>query len=597
MSIRLGRFTSLIGPGERARWLGVVVFALAISGLEAIGAVLVYGLISLTTDPGGSIELPGFGDVRTRLPDMTQDDLVITAAIGIAVFFVLRAFVVLAQQYYQTRVARLTGVELSVRLLQRYLRLPYAFHLRRNSSELLRNTHDSVNELLGSVLIPIVRLLSEGLVVAAMVIVLLATAPLATGLAAVVMAPVVFLTMRSVQPKLARQGRITQQQGARGYQALQQSLHGYRDITVLGRQDFFVDLFRSTRLRIAEAHIKRAVLLSIPRVSIEAAVISFIAGFIALSTLLGTGAQQSLPILGLFAYAALRIMPSLNQIMGSLNAMRFGGPALDIVQADLALPVLPAEREVQRLPFTDALRLERVYFSYEDTVRPTLHDIDLVISVGESIGIVGPTGAGKSTLLDLIVGLSPPTHGSLTVDGVELRGHEAGWHQNLGLVSQQVFLLDDTLRRNIALGVPDVEIDDEAVREAVRLAQLDEFVSSLPRGLDTLVGERGARVSGGQRQRVAIARALYTRPSILIFDEGTSALDNLTEAALIKAISGLRGRHTIITVAHRLSTVQDYDRIVFMQDGRIDDVGRFQELIHRNAAFQRFTRWSDPSSA
>jgi len=596
MTNGLRRYTSLVGPGGRGRWFGVLVFALAISGLEAIGAVLIYVLISLTTDPRGSIELPLVGDLRTWMPDIAQDDLVVGAAIGIAAFFILRAVAVLAQQYYQTRVAQLTGVDLSVRLLQRYLRLPYAFHLRRNSSELLRNTNDSVNELLGSVLLPIVRMLSEGLVVAAIVVVLLATAPLATGLAAVVIAPVVFLTMRSVQPRLARLGRVSQEEGARSYQALQQSLHGYRDITVLGRQGFFVDLFRRTRLRIAEARYKRAVLNAVPRVSIEAAVITFIAAFIALSTQIGGGAQRSLPILGLFAYAALRIMPALNQIVSSLNAMRFGGAALDDIEEDLALPVLPAVGDGRRLPFAEELRLENVSFQYDGTDRPTLHAIDLTIRRGESIGIVGPTGAGKSTLLDLIVGMSTPTAGAMTVDEVDLRGREAGWHQNLGLVSQQVFLLDDTLRRNIALGVPDEEIDDGAVREAVQLAQLEEFVASLPNGLETVVGERGARVSGGQRQRVAIARALYRRPNVLIFDEGTSALDNFTEAALIQAIAGLRQGHTIITVAHRLSTVQDYNRVVFMQDGRIQAVGPFQELASRNPAFQRFARYPDASS-
>lgn len=591
------RLRHLIEPGQRGRWLGVAAFALAISALEATGAVLIFILISLTTDPAGSIDLPLLGDLRDWVPAVAQDQLVVATAAGIALFFIARALIIVVQSYYQARVLQQTGVDLAVRLLHRYLRLPYAFHLRRNTSELLRNTNDSVNMLLGSVLIPAVHLLTEGLVVTGLLVVLLATAPLATGLAAVVIGPVVYITMRVVQPRLKRLGRISQREGARSYQALQQGLHGYRDIAVLGRQDFFVDLFRRTRLRIAEARYKRAALGALPRVAIESAVITFIAGFIAFSTLIGGDALRSLPVLGLFAYAALRIMPALNKIVSSLNSIRYGSAALDDIRADLALPIPVSSDDTHTMTFSQELHLQEVTFQYEQTDAPTLFDIELVISCGETIGIVGPTGAGKSTLLDLIVGLSAPSTGRVTVDGADISGRATAWQRNLGLVSQQVFLLDDTLRRNIALGVPDDEIDESAVLEAVALAQLEDFVSSLPEGLDSTVGEQGVRVSGGQRQRVAIARALYTRPSVLIFDEGTSALDNLTEAALIEAIEGLKQHHTIITVAHRLSTVQDYDRIVFMRNGRIDDVGSFDDLGQRNAEFRRFARWAGATHA
>jgi ATP-binding cassette, subfamily B, bacterial PglK len=597
MRRRFHLYLSLIEPGKRGRWLGVVVFALVVSAVEATGALLVYGLIALTADTQESVELPVLGEVRDLLPDLAQTDLVAYSAIGVAVFFVLRAVAVLTQRFYQAWTMQQSGIDLSVRLLRRYLRLPYSFHLRRNSSELIRNANDSVGEILGSVFGPIVRLISEGFVIAAIFAVLLVTAPLATALAVIVLAPLVSLTLWVVQPRMKSLGQVSQRAGARSYQALQQGLHGYRDITVLGRQDFFLEVFREARKTIAATRYRRAVLSEFPRVTIEAVVIVFIAMFIALSTWIGEGAQQSLPVIGLFAYAALRIMPALNQIVSSLNSIRFGRAALDDIQADLALPVPDTDVVTDPMPFVDSIRFENVTFQYEGTEEPTLWDIDLLINRGDSIGIVGPTGAGKSTLIDLIVGLSFPTEGRITIDGVDLAGRQVAWQRNIGLVSQQVFLLDDTLRRNIAIGIPEDEVDDERVAEAVRLAQLGEFVTSLPRGLETKVGERGVRVSGGQQQRVAIARALYRRPTVLVFDEGTSALDNLTEAALIEALAGLRESHTIITVAHRLSTVQDHDRIVFMRDGRIHDVGRFDELGDRNEEFRRLARWSEAGSA
>jgi ATP-binding cassette, subfamily B, bacterial PglK len=593
MVSRIRRYLRLLEPGKRIRWAGVVVLALVVSGLEATGAVLVYGLVALTSDPEAPIDLPVLGDVRRWLPELPQDELLVLASVATAAFFILRALIMLGQQYYQSRTTHLAGVDLSSRLFARYLQLPYAFHLRRNSSELIRNTSDSVSEILGSVITPAVRIISDGLMVLAIVVVLVVTAPLATGLAALALVPLVFITMRIIQPRIKRLGRISQEAGKHSYQALQQGLHGYRDITVLGRQDFFLDRFRTARHTIAGTRIRRSVLGQVPRLSIEATVITLIATFIAVSTLADDGAAGSLPVIGLFAYAALRVMPALNHIVSSLNAIRFGGAALEDVEADLALPLLDTVHDVPRLRLERELCFEQVSFQYEGTTEPTLHELELVINHGESIGVVGATGAGKSTLIDLLVGLSRPTAGRITVDGVDLRGREAGWQQDIGLVSQQVYLLDDTLRRNIGLGVRDEDISEEQVREAVRLAQLEEFVASLPQGLDTVVGEGGVRVSGGQRQRVAIARALYRRPSVLVFDEGTSALDNLTEAALTEALAGLREDHTIITVAHRLSTVQSHDRIVFMHEGRIVDVGGFVELTRRNEDFRRLARWSE----
>jgi ABC-type multidrug transport system fused ATPase/permease subunit len=578
MSGRFHRYLTLVEPGKRILWAGMVVFALVISGLEGAGAVLVYALVGLATDPQGATDLPLVGDVRALLPDTPHDQRVALTAMAVAVFFVIRGGAVLGQRYYQDRVTQQAGVDLQTRLLERYLRLPYSFHLRRNSSELIRNTNESVAEILNSVLVPAVKLLSEAFVVLVILIVLM-------------------LALRVVRPRVRHLGSVSQREGARSYQALQQGLHGYRDITVLGRQDFFIDTFRRSRAVIARTRYLRGVLSELPRVSIEGTMIGLIAAFVAVSTLRGDGARESLAVLGLFAYAALRIMPALNKIVNSINAMRFGHAALDDVRDDLGLSVPEGHRGDERLPFSDALRLESVEFTYEGTSEPTLRDIDFEIRSGDSIGIVGATGSGKSTLVDLIVGLSHPTRGRITVDGLPLARRETAWQRNIGMVSQQVFLLDDTLRRNIALGVPQEEVDEDRVREAVRLAQLSEFVAALPEGLDTTVGEHGMRVSGGQRQRVAIARALYPQPSLIVLDEGTSALDNLTESMFIEALRELRRDHTIITVAHRLSTVRDYDRIVFMRAGRIEDIGTFDQLGARNEGFRLLAGWSGAPSA
>ncbi len=216
-----------------------------------------------------------------------------------------------------------------------------------------------------------------------------------------------------------------------------------------------------------------------------------------------------------------------------------------------------------------------------------LANVSLTIRRGEQIGICGPTGGGKSTLVDLMAGLLSPASGRILVDGQDIAHNTAGWQRNIGMVPQMVFLIDDTLRRNIALGTADKAIDETALTQAVRLAQLEDFIGSLPRGLDTVVGERGIRLSGGQRQRIAIARALYSKPQVLIFDEGTSALDNATEQELMQALKLLRSNHTILLVAHRLSTVRDADRVVFVEDARVVGIDTFEGLSQSNRSFQR----------
>jgi ATP-binding cassette, subfamily B, bacterial PglK len=297
-------------------------------------------------------------------------------------------------------------------------------------------------------------------------------------------------------------------------------------------------------------------------------------------------------VLGLFAYVGLRLQPSLRNIVIATNGLKFGAAAVDDVHADLQnfaqTATQPRRTANEKLPFRNTLVLDDVTFRYEGTRQHALKSVQVTIKPGEAIGVCGPTGGGKSTLVDLIVGLQEPTAGRVVVDGNSIHNHLAAWQIQLGVVSQSVFLLDGTLRENIALGIPNDEIDDELVAEAVRLAQLETFIASLPQGLETRVGERGVRLSGGQRQRVAIARALYRRPSVVVFDEGTSALDNETETELVEALERLRGERTLIMVAHRLTTVRRCDRILVVEDGRISDTGTFDELASRHRLFATF---------
>jgi ATP-binding cassette subfamily C protein len=546
----------------------------------------------LLTVANGDFDVPVLGDLRERFPGVADSTLIGWIAAIMVVFFLLRAGILLCQTYWQNRTASETGALISRRLLLGYLRMPYSFHLLRNTAESIRTAYQGVLDVVGYVLIPVVTLLSEGLVVLAMLLVLLVTAPIATVLVIGLLTPAVYVLMRVVQPRLAASGVLTQESHENNLRRLQHSLSGVREIKALGRERYFVNSYGESRDDLARAVYRRAVLTDVPRISIESLLLLTIVGFVGITALNGGSLQDSVTVLGLFGYAALRVMPGLNRTIAQVNSLKYGRAALDTVMADLAMvdaEAAPLADSVPALPFEHALRVESVSFRYPGADRDALVNVSLQCAPGESIGIVGQTGSGKSTLVDLILGLHVPTAGHVTCDDVDVHANAAAWQRNAGVVPQTVFLLDDTLRRNIALGVEDDEIDEDALWEAIRLAQLEEYVASIPDGLDTVVGELGVRISGGQRQRVAIARALYHRPKVLFFDEGTSALDNATERELIEALERLRGERTIFTIAHRLSTVRRCDRIAVVRDGRIVDVGRYEDLAPRNVELQQTT--------
>ncbi len=578
----------LVGRERPLRWVLLVVLALLVSGVEMVGAALVFTLLALVADPGGEIALPLVGDVRQRFEDVGDDTLLLGVVSVMAVFFVLRAVLKIVAKYVQARVAHNAGARLSTRMFEGYLRWPYPMHLTRTTAELIRNGHEAVKDMVRRVVLPTIRVVAESFIVLGLLVVLVLLAPLATAAAVVVIGGTALVLLLVVQPRLKRLGRVAHRESKVTLSTMQQGLFGIRDIKVLGRERAFAKAYGRSRTRWARSAYLQDAAKHLPNVVFELSLMAFIIGFFAFTILQGDGAQETLSVLGLFAYAGLRMQPSIQLIIQGLNNLKFSAAPLADLHADLrSMTDAPALRRPTRpLPFREELRLERVRFRYERADRDALQDVNLVIRPGEQIGICGPTGGGKTTLTDVITGLLSPTDGHVTVDGHDLAEVEREWQANLGMVAQMVFLTDDTLRNNIALGVPDDEVDHEALREAVRLAQLESFVSDLPEGLDTMMGERGVRVSGGQRQRIAIARALYRRPEVLIFDEGTSALDNATEAQMMAAIERLRGDHTVILVAHRLSTVRDADRIVFLEGGRVTGIGTYDELRGSNAAFR-----------
>lgn len=584
----------LLGTGRRARWVLLVLMGVGISVLEMVGAALIYVLLAVITGSTGEITIPLIEAVAPDDRSLSNSTL-INISLTIGAFFILRGIGYLGQSYAQNRIAQNAGVVVSDRLLHGYLRMPYAFHLERNSSELIRNVQGISSELASYVFVPAVQLASEVLLVLGITTVVVFAAPVATGLVLLGLFPVVLLTLRLVQPRLATMGAASQELWSENLKSLQQGLQGIRDIRLGGREKFFQLQYLKSRAALARVAYLRGLLTDLPRVVIETSVILATLVFLTVSVVLIGTNDSAFPILGLFTYTALRILPSVNRIVANLNMVKFGAAGINILFEDLKLlerlsTETPATREVA---FEDRIEVTKVSFRYGPTEPLVLHDVNFTVRKGEFVGIVGSTGSGKTTLVDIILGLLTPQEGAVEVDGINIEENLRSWHRHIGLVSQQLFVLDDTIRNNVALGTEHEEIDDERVWWALETAQLAEFVQGLPRGVNSFVGERGVRISGGERQRLTIARALYRDPQLLIFDEGTSALDSATEEKVISALRRHRPRKTMVHIAHRLTTLREAGLIVVLENGRVVDTGRFPDLAQESEAFRRI---ATPSS-
>lgn len=580
---------ALSDRASRREWSAVALLAVVVTSLEAISALAVFAVLRLVAAPEADARVPLLGDLRDRFPSSSTESLVAVMAVAVAVLFAVRGALLVVNSQVQHRVAQRIGVRLSTRLLRGYLQLPYSDYLSRNSAELMRTVSETVNNSVAYVLMPLSLIFSEGLVMIALMAIVIATSPL-VGLVSIGAAvPGLIFLLRIVQPRLARAGAENEAGLATTYRASQQSLQGAREVRIGGHQPYFVSRFEGERQRLARAWASRGVLIDLPRILIETVLVIGVLLTLAAISLARSG-PEGLAVMGLVAYAVLRIMPSLNRLTHYLNHIKFGLASARIVSTELA--VIPPETHLEiesRLDLKSALSIEHVSYAYPDGTR-ALNDVTMQVRHGMSVGLVGPTGGGKTTLVDIIAGLLSPTEGRVLVDNQDIGECLARWQASVGLVPQSVYLIDDTIRRNIAFGIEDGAIDDAKVWEALALAQLDGFVSGLAQGLDTEVGERGVRISGGQRQRLAIARALYPDPPVLLLDEGTSALDNLTEAELVQALDELKGDRTIITVAHRLSTVEKCDRIFLVEGGALTGAGTFEELIAGSQTFRDMAR-------
>jgi ABC-type multidrug transport system fused ATPase/permease subunit len=566
---------------ERWRWFLLVPVAMLAALIEAAGALAVFGLLRLVVDPEQVSSTPVVSRLWSMWPNNNPRALVAALTLGVGVFYVARAvFLSWAEWLRQGTVYRSSAIA-AERLLARYLAADYLFHAKRRSASLIEpmtRASDIAFELVAG---SAVNILAEAVIIAALAIVLLVSAPPVTLITIAIVLGLVVVPIVLTRRSWERIGESERQLYQQQLHLLHQSLGAIKDVKVTGRQPFFEERFRVVKRDLGTTKQRRAWAAALARLGVEATLIVGMLLVVFLVMRQDASGVATVSVLALFAYTGFRVVPSANRIMLNVGYMREAHPWIRNMDDDMRKLRVPATKvyEHDRPLMQSTLACENVSFGYEGGPPYALDHTSFTIERGQSVGIVGPTGAGKSTLVDVLLGLLPPTTGRVLIDGEPLEGRERAWQRQIGYVSQDVYLLDDSLRRNIAFGVPDGAIDESRLAAAVTQARLDEVVAALPEKLETVIGENGVRLSGGQRQRVAIARALYHDPPVLFFDEATAALDNQTEREVTEAISTMRGTRTVIAIAHRLSTVKNCDKLIYLRDGKLAGMGTYAELI------------------
>ncbi|WP_029031777.1 ABC transporter ATP-binding protein [Salinarimonas rosea] len=582
----------LLDAREKRRGAALLVLMLVAAAAEVIGVAAVPAFVGLVVDPERMQRIPVVADAAAMLGIETTTDLVIWGGLALAAVFALKTALLIGNFYLQMRYVAGRQVSLARRLTDAYLGAPYTFHLHRNSSEIVRNVNREVSVVSGQIIAATLELCTRVVILIAVLGFLFVVEPWITLYWILFFGVIGGAGVAFGSERLRRYGEREQTEGRRVLKAITQSFGGIKEVRVLGREGYFSRQVASAVTTIAQVLRYRQLAMKVIGPVIELGAIVGLLALVAWLVLAGTPTDEVLVTLSLFVVGLVRLREALTAAMSHLAGLRYNLVSVDPIYRDLRelehdRYATVGKAGAKPTPLRDAIELRGVSYRYQDTDSWALKDVDVSIPRGSAVGFVGSTGAGKSTLVDTLLALVEPEEGGVYVDGVDIR--ESGvraWQRAVGYVPQSIYLLDDTIRANIAFGIPEDEVDEVAVQRAVRIAQLERFVERQPQGLETRVGERGVRLSGGERQRIGIARALYQDPQVLVFDEATSALDNSTERAIIGSVEALRGERTVIMIAHRLSTLRNCDTLYFLKAGRIEASGGYDELQDRHSDFR-----------
>ncbi len=557
----------------------VYVFILIALGslVELLGIAIVLPIIELAMEEN-AVSDNKMAVLISQLLGTDNKEEILLWLIGITVvIYILKSFYLVymnSQLYlFSAEVRR----KLAIRLLKTYFKQPYEFFLLKNSAELMRGVSSDTGELYNTI-INVLRVISNGITAVSIIAFLIITNFWMTITITLLLSVCAMLIFLVFNKRFRFYGAQNQKYGAYISKDLRQAFEGVKEIKVMGNSDYFVDAYEKNFKKQNKVMNLFNIYNSIPKYLIETVSISGILVFLGVNVMFNAEYVALIPQMATFCVAAYKLMPSVNGISTYMNSIIFSKASIDLVYHDIKeIEELEKRKEkehseIRKMEFLDHIEVKGVSFRYQGTEKDVLSDVNICIPKGHSVALIGPSGGGKTTMADIILGLLEPVKGSVLVDGKDIRENPESWGKNIGYIPQAIYLTDDSIRKNVAFGIRESEINDEQVWKALEGAQLKEFVKGLPNGLDTEVGEHGDRISGGQRQRIGIARALYRNPEILVFDEATSALDNETEKEVMKAIEGLQGTKTMLMIAHRLTTIEHCDTVYKVENGKVKQV-------------------------
>lgn len=553
-----------------------IIFTMIIGAiLEAVGIGTILPLISVIENENIFSKYPQIKYITNSIGIITHTQFIIAVSILLIFVFVLKNLYLAWQLKLQINFSLKNQVYFSKMLMREYLFKPYLFHLNHNTATILRNVNSSGAIIFSNMYVSALQLLTEivtGFVIWSM---LLLIDPFTATIAAGFMVLILYSIIKAFRKKISEQGKKQNQYSAAYLKWVNQGLGAIKETKVLRKESYFLQAFSKAYEEYGNSNKRFLFLNQVPRMIIESTVVCGLLLLIIVKIILGTPANEIVPLLGVLALAAFRLMPSANRIVNLSNNIRFNMPFFNelydefvkIKNSSLSTNEAFINKEkISKIHFNKQIKIDDLGFGYLNS-KNVLTDISFEIPKGKFVGIVGPSGAGKTTFVDILLGLLEPTAGKITVDGIDIFSNIRGWQTNLAYVPQSIYLIDGTIKENIALGFAENEIDDELINKVLHMAELYDFVYSQQDNINTNVGERGVKLSGGQRQRIGIARALYQKPEVLILDEATSALDNETEKSITDTILKLKGKITIIAIAHRTSTLEQCDFKVKFENG------------------------------
>jgi ABC-type multidrug transport system fused ATPase/permease subunit len=601
----LSQFLYVI-TAKKTELLFLVFLFLTISVLDALGIGLIGPFIGLAVNPEPIHRNVWLSSFYGYSGFKNTSQFIALLGLVIMVVFYFKSFFYYQIQNYVFKFCYAQQVKLRLRLMRTYLSVPYSFYLKTNSAHIIQIVGGESAIFTYSIAVPLLNSIANAFVLVVLLLLLAKTDLLATlsilGLLLGAIAPFHYF-----RHKVAAWGKEGFEANTETIRIVNHAIGGLKETKLIGCEDFFESQLLAQTNKYARAASLFHSFQQLPRIVIEALLITFVVGLVSLSLIVVERSESLVSVLGIFAIASIRIIPSASQLITCMGVLRNAKPSLDKIYLDLKELEKPetvsylkmsrngipgnstprVNRDSERgnssrgetLVFKDKIVIDKINYCYPETSSQALTDISLTIRKGELIALIGKSGAGKTTLVDVFLGLLIPQSGDIQVDGLSVYNDLRSWQSLIAYIPQSIFLMDETIERNIAFGVPDDRIDRQKLDRAIRAAQLSELVEQLPDGLQTFVGERGVRLSGGQRQRIGIARALYQEREILVLDEATSALDNETENLIGQAIQQLSGTKTMVIIAHRLTTVEHCDLIYVMDKGRIIQCGSYQEVV------------------